>query len=144
MKFLDANCCMGNLSVPMPKSISSANELVETMEQAGIDEALVYHTFSKEYSPTVGNQMLLKELEGHENLYPCWVLLPHHTGEMPSPDKLVEEMMEKRDAMCPTGKQGEPWDVAYLALFLASDEAKYITGAALVLDGSLTNIVKPF
>jgi len=55
----------------------------------------------------------------------------------------VEEMMKKRDAMCPTGKQGEPWDVAYLALFLASDEAKYLTGTTLVLDGGITNIVKP-
>ncbi len=54
----------------------------------------------------------------------------------------VDEMTRKRDAMCPTGKQGEPWDVAYLALFLASDEAKYITGATLVVDGGLTCVAK--
>lgn len=54
----------------------------------------------------------------------------------------VEEMMKTRDAICPTGKQGEPWDVAYLALFLASDESKYITGAALILDGGLTCMIK--
>jgi NAD(P)-dependent dehydrogenase (short-subunit alcohol dehydrogenase family) len=48
------------------------------------------------------------------------------------------EMTRMRDAMCPMGKQGEPWDTAYLALFLASDEAKYITGAAVVVDGGLT------
>ena len=56
----------------------------------------------------------------------------------------VEEMMKTRDAICPTGKQGEPWDVAHLALFLASDDSKYITGAALVLDGGITCMVKPF
>ncbi len=56
----------------------------------------------------------------------------------------VEQMMKTRDEMCPTGKQGEPWDVAWLSVFLASDEAKYITGAALVVDGGLTCIVKPF
>ena len=54
----------------------------------------------------------------------------------------VAEMMKIRDAMCPTGKQGEPWDVAYLALFLASDEAKYITGATLVIDGGFTCVAK--
>ena len=54
----------------------------------------------------------------------------------------VDEMIKKRDAMCPTGKQGEPWDVAYLALYLASDEAKYMTGTALVLDGGITCLVK--
>ena len=56
----------------------------------------------------------------------------------------VEEMMKTRDVMCPTGRQGEPWDVASLSVFLASDEAKYITGAALVVDGGLTCMVKPF
>jgi NAD(P)-dependent dehydrogenase (short-subunit alcohol dehydrogenase family) len=36
------------------------------------------------------------------------------------------------------GKMGDAWDVAYAALFLASDEAKYITGAELIVDGGLT------
>jgi len=55
----------------------------------------------------------------------------------------VEEMWKQRDAMCPTGKQGEPWDIAYAALFLASDEAKYITGVALPVDGGLVSAVRP-
>ena len=53
-------------------------------------------------------------------------------------DSGAEELWRKRDAMCPTGKQGEPWDIAYAALFLASDEAKYITGTALVVDAGAT------
>ena len=47
----------------------------------------------------------------------------------------VEEMMERRDAMIPIGKQGESWDVAHAALFLASDESKYVTGTTLIVDG---------
>jgi len=54
----------------------------------------------------------------------------------------IEEMWRRRDAMCPTGKQGEPWDIAYAALFLASDESKYITGTTLIVDGGLTNTVR--
>jgi NAD(P)-dependent dehydrogenase (short-subunit alcohol dehydrogenase family) len=50
----------------------------------------------------------------------------------------VEEMTKFRDARCPTGKQGEPWDVANLALFLASDQSKYITGQAIIVDGAQT------
>lgn len=54
----------------------------------------------------------------------------------------AELMWRRRDAMCPTRKQGEPWDVAYAALFLDSDEAKYIIGTTLIVDGGVTNTTK--
>ncbi len=50
----------------------------------------------------------------------------------------IEKMWEKRDAMSPTGKQGEPWDIAQVALFLASDDSKYVSGTYLIVDGSIT------
>jgi len=49
-----------------------------------------------------------------------------------------DEMVRRRDAMCPMGHQGDAWDVAYAALFLASDEAKYITGTTLIVDGGIS------
>lgn len=45
---------------------------------------------------------------------------------------------EELGRMHPIGHMGEPADVANAALFLASDESKFITGAELVLDGGLT------
>ena len=50
----------------------------------------------------------------------------------------VEKMLEIRDAQVPMKRMGDAWDVAHAALFLASDEARYITGAELVVDGGLT------
>ena len=50
----------------------------------------------------------------------------------------VEKMIEIRNAECPMKRMGDAWDVAYAALFLASDEARYITGAELVVDGGLS------
>ena len=38
---------------------------------------------------------------------------------------------------CPAGRMGNPKECAYLALFLASDMARYITGAAIPVDGAL-------
>lgn len=53
-------------------------------------------------------------------------------------DGNVDEMIRIRDAQCPMGHMGDGWDVANAALFLASDDAKYITGAELVVDGGLS------
>lgn len=50
----------------------------------------------------------------------------------------VEKMIEVRNAQCPMKRMGDAWDVARAALFLASDEARFITGAELVVDGGLS------
>ena len=47
-----------------------------------------------------------------------------------------EELIRRRDARVPLGrKMGTAWDVAHAALFLASEEARFITGAILPVDG---------
>jgi len=46
------------------------------------------------------------------------------------------ELIARRNAMVPLGaKMGDAWDVAYAALYLASDEARFVTGIALPVDG---------
>jgi NAD(P)-dependent dehydrogenase (short-subunit alcohol dehydrogenase family) len=46
------------------------------------------------------------------------------------------EVIASRDRKVPLGrKMGSAWDVAYAALFLHSDEAGFITGATLPVDG---------
>ena len=48
------------------------------------------------------------------------------------------EIAAERDAKVPLrNKQGTAWDVAYAALFLASDEAGFVTGVALPVDGGM-------
>lgn len=54
----------------------------------------------------------------------------------------LDEMWRKRDSMSPTGKQGDAWDIAYAALYLASDEASYVNGVALPVDGGIIHPIR--
>jgi NAD(P)-dependent dehydrogenase (short-subunit alcohol dehydrogenase family) len=47
-------------------------------------------------------------------------------------------LVAKRHASVPMGRMGDAWDVANAVLFLASDEARYITATQLVVDGGMT------
>lgn len=59
-------------------------------------------------------------------------------GRAAAQERVVDDIRAQRDAQVPLGrKMGTAWDVAYAALFLASDEAKFITGAILPVDGGM-------
>ena len=53
-------------------------------------------------------------------------------------DGKYEEFVKTRNNQVPMKKMGSSFDVANAVLFLASDEAKYITGTEIVVDGGLT------
>jgi NAD(P)-dependent dehydrogenase (short-subunit alcohol dehydrogenase family) len=50
----------------------------------------------------------------------------------------VEEALMVTKSKHPLGDLGEPVDIANMALFLASDEAKWITGQSFIVDGGFT------
>lgn len=53
-----------------------------------------------------------------------------------------QEQVRIRERQVPSGKLGDPWDVAYAVLFLASDEAKYVNATTLVVDGGMAQSTK--
>ncbi|VVD95784.1 SDR family NAD(P)-dependent oxidoreductase [Pandoraea terrigena] len=55
----------------------------------------------------------------------------------------VEAMIEARNQMVPMGRMGDPWDVANAAVFLASDQARFITGVGLPVDGGQSCAMVP-
>jgi NAD(P)-dependent dehydrogenase (short-subunit alcohol dehydrogenase family) len=50
----------------------------------------------------------------------------------------MDNTRRARDKQVPMGRMGTPWEVASVATFLASDDASYITGTEIVVDGGLT------
>ena len=56
------------------------------------------------------------------------------TQDYENPDE-ARELMRQRQ---PLGRLGEPEEIALAAIYLGSDESKFITGTTLVIDGGLT------
>ncbi|KAI1297591.1 oxidoreductase ucpA [Xylaria venustula] len=50
-----------------------------------------------------------------------------------------EGFKRMRESQVPMGRMGDAWDVANAVLFLVSDEARYITGQKIVVDGGITS-----
>jgi NAD(P)-dependent dehydrogenase (short-subunit alcohol dehydrogenase family) len=69
------------------------------------------------------------------SIHPGGILTPMTEVILPADAASRSEMMK---AMCPLGRIGDPFEIAQGVLFLASDEASYVTGAELVMDGGLS------
>ncbi|KAH7069637.1 oxidoreductase ucpA [Paraphoma chrysanthemicola] len=64
---------------------------------------------------------------------------PYTKGMAERYGKDYEEFRTTRDNQVPMNRMGDAWDVANAALFLVSDEASYITGQKIVVDGGITS-----
>jgi NAD(P)-dependent dehydrogenase (short-subunit alcohol dehydrogenase family) len=71
------------------------------------------------------------------SVLPGWTLTPFTS------DAFSEELMEQLARRVPLGRVAEASDIAGAILFLASDEAKYITGSELLADGGVTSWLGP-
>jgi NAD(P)-dependent dehydrogenase (short-subunit alcohol dehydrogenase family) len=56
----------------------------------------------------------------------------------PMVESVGAELREKRRKAAPLGIEGEGWDVGWAAVYLACEEARWVTGQTLVVDGGLT------
>jgi NAD(P)-dependent dehydrogenase (short-subunit alcohol dehydrogenase family) len=73
------------------------------------------------------------------SIHPGYIRTPmveHHLHDSGATD--VEAAMVEVGKLHPLGHMGEPDDIAWGVVYLASDEAKFITGAELVIDGGYT------
>ncbi len=92
MRYLDCHASLGMHGPTDVRIPWKRGALLADMRHAGIHGALVYHWLAREYDPAYGNRALLEETADEERLWPCWVLLPHHTGEMPPGAEVAAQM----------------------------------------------------
>ena len=71
------------------------------------------------------------------SVHPAYVHTAMTKGEARGYGISEDEYIERMKAIHPIGV-GEPMDVAYIDLFLASDESKWVTGAGFTIDGGVT------
>ncbi|GAH52958.1 unnamed protein product, partial [marine sediment metagenome] len=93
--FFDSNCWIGKPNNPGPFYLSKVDEIKEYMKYCGIEKALVSHTLARFFHPKVGNELLLREIEGHKGLIGCFILLPPSTRELGPINNYIEDMLKR-------------------------------------------------
>lgn len=63
------------------------------------------------------------------------VIVPGYVAQRPAPDEREERRRAERGARIPVRRLGEWWELGPLAVYLASDASRYITGQSFVIDG---------
>jgi predicted TIM-barrel fold metal-dependent hydrolase len=95
MELFDCNASFGTPMIRPIRLAETAQELLKEMDYYGISKALVHHARQRDDSPVVGNEILLREIEGIDRLYGTFAILPPQTGELGTLDALLEKMKEK-------------------------------------------------
>jgi NAD(P)-dependent dehydrogenase (short-subunit alcohol dehydrogenase family) len=71
---------------------------------------------------------------------PGAVVTPGYKSELKLTDAQIEEFIAQMAEVTPLGRVGQPDEIAKAVSFLASDDASYVTGSELFVDGGKTQI----
>jgi NAD(P)-dependent dehydrogenase (short-subunit alcohol dehydrogenase family) len=74
------------------------------------------------------------------SIHPGYILTPMVESMIPKDPEEARKFRKDLDNLTLLGHIGDPYDVAYAILYLASDESKFMTGAELTIDGGYTAI----
>jgi NAD(P)-dependent dehydrogenase (short-subunit alcohol dehydrogenase family) len=92
------------------------------------------------YSLTKGALHILTKItasnHGRDGIRANYIAPGHVQGAFPS-GAMTPQRRELRKSAAPLGTEGTPWDVAWLAVFLASDESRWMSGLTIPVDGGL-------
>tara|TARA_B100001123_G_scaffold314239_1_gene351615 strand:+ start:5246 stop:6097 length:852 start_codon:yes stop_codon:yes gene_type:complete len=106
---------------------------------SSIDGISAARSYSVDYGVTKGALHMLTKttaaFHGRDGIR-CNCIAPGHV-KASFVDDISDDLHERRRKVAPLGTEGTPWDVANLAVFLASDESRWISGVTIPVDGGL-------
>lgn len=92
IRYFDCFAAIGRRAGKDPEAPWSTAHLLAEMHRCRVHGALVFAHPAAEVHPQVGNALVSRECDAQERLYPCWVALPHHSGEFPAPAQLLRDL----------------------------------------------------
>lgn len=90
--YFDCFAAIGRRAGKDPEAPWTTDALLAEMARCRVHAALVFAHQAREIHPEVGNPLVSEVCASQPRLYPCWVGMPHHTGEMAPPEQLVADM----------------------------------------------------
>lgn len=117
--FFDAFTRIGPRQRKHPAEAWTLAELLAEMDHCSVSGALVASTQSLSYDAAFGNAALSDALKSYPFLHAIWNVLPHQTGEFPSPRELGRRMRDHNVRAVTLSPRSNAWD-------WASDQARPI------------------
>ena len=90
----DAAMRLGKARDHIPGAPATADAIIAEMDEVGIADGLVWHADAQHSDAFAGNQQMMVEIADNPRLHPCWIFMPHETGEVPPPDIVVDAMLQ--------------------------------------------------
>ncbi len=131
-------------AIPIMKNYSPGS-IINTSSISGL---IAGHNMVSYNTAKAGVWMLSKSVALHcarqaynircNSIHPAFINTPILDNMLNRSNVERDELLMKLARQVPLGKVGEPNDVAYTVLFLASDESKFITGSEIKIDGGIS------
>lgn len=96
LDFMDCNLYIGRPAMLKTCDQEVTAELLQSeLDRLAVKGGLISHIVAREYHPSVGNDLLMDALATSPEFAACWIVLPHHTGEMDEPETLAANMIAR-------------------------------------------------
>lgn len=130
-------------AAPVMKSQGSGGSIISTASVAGVAGGDGPHIYSVAKAGVMHlTKSVALELATHNirvnAICPGGIVTPLITQGIPNVEQAADMARAGLKNFQPIRRAGEPEDIAYAALWLASDESTFVTGQSIVVDGGLT------